>query len=142
MVGENTIVVSGWPSKCALVIACRTASRPEGLLQRSAHDEPVPGADAAHVLEQIGVAAAHHLHDAAVAPVAERAQHLDGVRALERDIEEDDVGMAALQRRDGVLRPCDSSRPSGPRLASAIETNLQMPSSSSMTKASAEGGCD
>ena len=26
MVGESTIVVSGWPSKCALLIAWRTAS--------------------------------------------------------------------------------------------------------------------
>ena len=78
--------------------------RPERLLQRGAHDEPVPGADAAHVVEQVGVAAAHHLHDAAVALLAERAQHVDGVGAFERDVEEDDLGMAAFQRRDRLRR--------------------------------------
>ena len=73
------------------------------LLEPVAHLQAMPGADPAYVVEQPGAAAAHQLDDAAVALFSQQAQHLDGVGAFEGQVEEDHVGMAALEGGDGFL---------------------------------------
>ena len=57
----------------------------------------------AHVVEQQCAVAAHQLHHAAVVHRSESPDDVDGVRALERDIEKDDVGLPALESGNGRL---------------------------------------
>ena len=70
------------------------------LLQGQAHVEPAQGADAMHIVEQGRLGAAHQLHDPAIAHLAERTDDVDGVGAAEVDVEEDDLGLAALEGCD------------------------------------------
>ena len=70
------------------------------LLQGQAHVEPAQGTDAMHIVEQGRLGAAHQLHDPAIAHLAERADDVDGVGAAEVDVEEDDLGLSALEGGD------------------------------------------
>ena len=76
----------------------RMARSLERLLQHRQHLEPVLLADALDVLEHRRAAVAHQLHEAEDNRLAERDHRFDGVGGFERDIEEDELGVAAGDR--------------------------------------------
>ena len=129
---------SGLSARCALPDDVPDRFGAKRLGQRRPHVEPVARADAAHVFEKLDIASAHQLNDAAIAALAETANDVDRVGLLERDIEEDDRRQplsSAATASGAVWNFSDST----PMVASVIAISLQMPSSSSTTKAQRRG---
>ena len=70
----------------------------ERLFQHRQHVELMLQADRLDVLEHGGAAVAHQLHGAAKAALAERHHRFDGVGRFERDVVEDQIGEALVER--------------------------------------------
>ena len=66
------------------------------LLQRIEHLQPVPLADHLDVVQKLGILPADQLYRSGEAPLAEDADSVDGVRAVEGNVEEHDRRMLLL----------------------------------------------
>ena len=76
----------------------------ERLLEHRQHLQPVLLADALDVFEHGRAAAAHQLHEAEIAALAERDDGFDRVGGFEPDIEEDQIRLAARRSPGGTRR--------------------------------------
>src|SRR5262249_49022722 len=74
------------------------------------HAQRMALADAFDFLDKRGVLAAHQLNGAAIAAVAESADHIDRIRALKRDIEEKKIRRLLVERGDRALRAFEFAR--------------------------------
>ena len=82
---------------------------PKRLVVRYQHPQPVPFADALDLLEQL-VMPADQLHGAAKALLAQRANDVDGVGALQRNVEEQEIGRIAPAGLEHLVRGAESLR--------------------------------
>ena len=91
-------------SRCALVTMCADRVGAERLLSGGRMLSPCRAPMRRTSSSSVDIAAAHQLHDAAIAALAEPANDVDRVGLLQRDVEKDDRGDPPVERRDRVLR--------------------------------------
>ena len=92
--------LGGWLAR-VVVVALEDAPQMLGakwLLQRIEHLQPVPRANRRDVVQKLGLLAADQLDRASEAALAQDADAVDRIGAVERHVQEDDRWMRLFQR--------------------------------------------